>query len=63
LTRIKQEEEVDQTDTEQIVTVTQLRDTVLRDAPNLAADISLEEVFMEMLNIQSTYCVGAKDPI
>jgi len=36
---------------------------VLRDAPNLAADKSLEEVFIEMLNIQSTYCVGAKDPI
>ena len=43
--------------------MTQLRDTVLRDAPNLAADKSLEEVFIEMLNIQSTYCVGAKDPI
>lgn len=30
----------------------------------MAADKSLEEVFIELINIQSTYCVGAHmDPI
>ena len=36
---------------------------MLRDAPNLVADKALEEVFIEMINMQSTYCVGVKDPI
>jgi len=40
-TRIISEQQVSKNEAENIVNATQLRDTVLRDAPNLAADKSL----------------------
>lgn len=54
---------MDLQDTENIINVTRERNTELTDAPNMAADKALEEVFIELINIQSTYCVGARDPI
>ena len=50
-TRIINEHHFGNDEADKIINATQLRDTVLRDAPNLAADKSLEEVFIEMLNI------------
>ena len=40
-TRIISEQKVEKGEAEKIINATQLRDTVLRDAPNLAADKSL----------------------
>ena len=53
-----------QTNPEQIIRVTKERSSEVTDAPNKAADKSLEEVFKEMINIQATNCVGSNmDPI
>lgn len=46
-----------------MINVTKERSTEQTDAPFRILDKQLEEQFIELINIQSTYCVGAKDPI
>ena len=62
-TKIIKDKNVDLQDTEKLINVTKERSTESTDQPFRILDKQLEEQFIELINIQSTYCVGAKDPI
>ena len=63
-TKIIKDPTVDLQNTEKLINVTKVRQTLSVDHQKTKLlDKQLEEQFIELINIQSTYCVGAKDPI